>query len=121
MLLPSLTRQLGGFANLGLCGSVHLLSASAGYFLFEFLYTRLRGNLTYILSLQLFGIGSLTLAISDALPAIVIGRSCIGLGSAGMHAGVEPLLETTGPRYLHPGFYWTISAFYGIGQAFGFL
>ncbi|KAJ5798501.1 uncharacterized protein N7503_007797 [Penicillium pulvis] len=85
--LPTISSNLGSTNDIGWYGSSYLLAQMASQPIWGMIYTCFEPKRTYLLSLVIFGVGSILCAVSPISACLILGRSVTGFAASGLLAG----------------------------------
>ena len=85
--LPQITNDFQNFGDYGWYGSAYLLTACALQPIFGQTYAHFDVRWTYVISMAVFEVGSITCGTAPGSIALIIGRAISGVGAAGMLTG----------------------------------
>ncbi len=118
-LLPSAVADIGGHRLYAWVTTVYLVASVAAATTVEALLTRLGPRLAYLLSIGVFGIGSLVCAFAPAMEILLAGRFVQG-GAGGILAGLGyAVINSALPQRLWTRASALVSAMWGVGTVAG--
>ncbi|KAJ5658609.1 Aspyridones efflux protein [Penicillium longicatenatum] len=85
--LPTISSNFGSTNDIGWYGSSYLLAQMASQPIWGKVYTCFEPKRTYLLSLIIFGVGSILCAASPMSACLILGRSVTGFAASGLLAG----------------------------------
>ncbi|KAJ5537644.1 Aspyridones efflux protein [Penicillium frequentans] len=85
--LPTISSNFGSTNDIGWYGSSYLLAQMASQPIWGMIYTCFEPKRTYLLSLVIFGVGSVLCAVSPISACLILGRSVTGFAASGLLAG----------------------------------
>jgi MFS family permease len=85
--LPTISSTFGDTSNIGWYGSAYLLAQMASQPVFGKIYTCFEPKRTYLVSLLIFGLGSILCAASPISECLILGRAVTGIAAAGLLTG----------------------------------
>ncbi|KAF8861348.1 MFS general substrate transporter [Acephala macrosclerotiorum] len=85
--IPRITSDFHNLNDVGWYGSAYLLTEMAFQPTFGRIYTFFDARITYLVSIVIFGVGSIVCAAAPNSSALIIGRAISGAGAAGLLCG----------------------------------
>lgn len=117
--IPRITNVFNSLNDVGWYGSSYLFTNCTVQLLFGKLYTYYSVKWVFLNGLLVFEIGSLICGIAPNSPALIVGRSIAGLGSAGLFAGALLIVSNTVPLRVRPIYIGLVSSMHGVASVAG--
>ncbi|KAI8624124.1 MFS general substrate transporter [Xylariaceae sp. FL1651] len=117
--IPFITEEFKSTSDIGWYGSSYLLTACAFQPVFGRVFTLFNVKWSYLFSMFIFELGSIISGFSPNSPALIIGRSIAGLGSAGILTGSFVIVATAVPLDVRPIYTAVVGLMFGVGATIG--
>ena len=117
--IPRITDQFHSLDQVGWYGSAMFLTVGATQATWGKSYALLPLKPVFLVSVFIFEIGSLICAVAPNSIALIVGRSIIGAGAAGVLAGTYTIIAFIVPPEKRPAYTGIVGATYGVASVIG--
>ena len=117
--VPRITDEFDSLQDIGWYGSAYLLTTCAFQLFYGKLYSYYNIKIVYLCGLGFFEAGSLICGVAPNSPALIVGRSIAGFGSAGLFNGVLLIIAHIAPVKERPTLIGIAGAMYGPASVAG--
>ena len=117
--IPRITDEFNSVDQVGWYGSAFFLTFASFQSTWGKAFKYFPLKATFLLSLFLFELGSLIIALAPNSAALIIGRAIAGAGAAGVSSGVFTIIAFAAPQDKVPAFVGTTGATYVVAAFIG--
>ena len=117
--IPSITDEFHSVDQVGWYGSACFLTFASFQSTWDKAFKYFPIKATFLVSLSIFELGSLIIAVAPSSTALIIGRVIAGAGAAGVSSGVFTIIAFAAPPAKAPAYMGLTGATYAVAAFVG--